>query len=251
MRSRDLDALPSSPNWKAIKAEFPTFSSGVCWGVGNGVRTKVWLDRWMKGDSLREMIQGPLSLREFSLTMEELRGVGGWKWELISFKLPKTTKNKIKAVPIQDFGHREDSLMWRYIRDGDFSTNSAYLQCIEDDSPGTSFKWQWIWKLDIIPKITMFLWSCLHNSVPVKSILAARGINCDGKCLVCRIHDKSIAHLLRKCELAHKYWRSVEVPPALIHTFSGSLEDWLQSNSVNLVKHKIDIPWSSLFLFTI
>ena len=97
----------------------------------------------------------------------------------------------------------------------------------------------------------MFLWLYLHTSVPVKSVLATRGINYDGKCLVCKRHDETIAHLLRDCELAHKYWSCVKVPPALVHTFSRSLEEWLQSNSVSLVKHKSDIPWSSVFLFTI
>ena len=183
--------------------------------------------------------------------MEDFRGVDGWNWDLISFELPDTIKDRIKAILIQDFGQREDSLMWRFTRDGDFSTKSAYLRCIEVDISETSFKGQWIWKLDILPKIIMFLWLCLHTSVPVKSVLAARGINCDGKCLVCKRHDKTIAHLLRDCELARKYWSCVEVPPALVHIFSGSLEEWLQSNSVSLVKHRSDIPWSSMFLFTI
>ena len=128
---------------------------------------------------------------------------------------------------------------------------SPQSQPIEVDISETSFKGQWIWTLDILPKIIMFLWLCLHTSVPVKSVLAARGINYDGKCLVCKRHDETIAHLLRDCELARKYWSCVKVPPALIHTFSRSLEEWLQSNSVSLVKHKSDIPWSSVFLFTI
>nr|POE97091.1 putative ribonuclease h protein [Quercus suber] len=68
----------------------------------------------------------------------------------------------------------------------------------------------------------MFLWLCLHTSVPVKSVLAARGINCDGKCPVCKRHDETIAHLLHDCDLARKYWSYVEVPPTLVHTFSGS-----------------------------
>ena len=206
MRARDPDALPCSPNWKAIKIGFPIFSNGICWGVGNRVRTKVWFDRWLKGDSLRDLIQGPLCLRDLSLTMEDFRGMGGWNWDLISFELPDAIKDRIKAVPIQDFGQRKDSLMWRFIRDDDFSTKSAYLRCIEVDISETSFKGQWIWKLDILPKIIMFLWLCLHTSVPIKSVLVARGINCDGKCLVCKRHDKTIAYLLRDCGLARKYW---------------------------------------------
>nr|POF06080.1 putative ribonuclease h protein [Quercus suber] len=166
-----------------------------------GARTKVWLDRWLKGESLREMIQGPLSLRDNSLTVEELRDVDGWKLDLISFDLPDTIKNKIKALPLQEFGHKEDSLMWKYTRDAEFSTNSAYLLSIENKPTGVPFMGKWIWKIDILPKIIMFLWLCFHNNVPVKSILAARGINCDGKCPICRFHDESITHLLRDSDL--------------------------------------------------
>ena len=72
------------------------------------------------------MIQGPLCLRDLSLIVEEFRGMGGWNWDLISFELPDTIKDRIKAVPIQDFDQREDSLMWRFTGDGDFSTESAY-----------------------------------------------------------------------------------------------------------------------------
>lgn len=43
-RSRDLDKLPTSPNWVAVKLGFKTFEKGICWGVGNGERIKVWTD---------------------------------------------------------------------------------------------------------------------------------------------------------------------------------------------------------------
>ena len=91
-RARDPDALPCSLNWKAIKTGFPIFSSGNCWGVGNGVRNKVWFDKWLKGDSLRDLIQRPLCPRDLSLTMEEFKGVGGWNWDLISFELLDTIR---------------------------------------------------------------------------------------------------------------------------------------------------------------
>ena len=138
-----------------------------------------------------------------------------------------------------------------FTRDGEFSTNSAYLLSIENEPTGVPFMGQWIWKIDILPKIIIFLWLCFHSSVPVKSILVARGINCDGKCPICRSHDESIIHLLRDCELTHKYWRSIEVPPECVNTFTRSLEGWLHSNSVNFVLHRSGIPWSTVYLFTI
>lgn len=40
-RAANPNALPSSPNWTAIKLCFPTFAKGICWGVGNGSRKNV------------------------------------------------------------------------------------------------------------------------------------------------------------------------------------------------------------------
>lgn len=43
-RLRDLEKLPSSPNWKAIKSGFPIFAKGIYWGISNGSGVRVWLD---------------------------------------------------------------------------------------------------------------------------------------------------------------------------------------------------------------
>ena len=71
MRARELDRLPCSPNWRAIKARFQTFADDICWGVGNGERIKVWTDIWIKGSSLRELIEGPLTQREVDMKVSE------------------------------------------------------------------------------------------------------------------------------------------------------------------------------------
>ncbi|KAL0012613.1 hypothetical protein SO802_007721 [Lithocarpus litseifolius] len=118
------------------------------------------------------MIQGPLSLRENSLTMEELRGA--------------------------------------------------------------PFTGQWIWKLDILPKITMFLWLCFYNSVPVKSILAASGIDCDGKCPICRSPDESIAHLLhdsREYQFCVSKAKKAAAKVVIPVGWSQPREGWFKLNS--------------------
>ena len=45
--------------------------------------------------------------------------------------------------------------MWKYSTDVDFSTNSAYQLANEDDTTGNQFQGQWLWKLDILPKISV------------------------------------------------------------------------------------------------
>ena len=92
--------------------------------------------------------------------------------------------------------------MWKYSKDGEFSTNSAYQLANQGETSDTPFQGQWIWKLDILPKIANFLWLCFHSSIPVRDVLVARGINCDRVCLVCNCQDETIVPLLRDCEVA-------------------------------------------------
>jgi len=125
-----------------------------------------------------------------------------WSWKSISFDLPASIKDKIKFVPIQNFRNRRDTIMWKYSKDGEFSTNSAYQLANQGETSDTPFQGQWIWKLDILPKIANFLWLCFHSSIPVRDVLAARGINCDRVCLVCNCQDETIVPLPRDCEVA-------------------------------------------------
>ena len=126
IRSKDPDKLPSSPNWKAIKLGFPIFKKGICWGIGNGHGVRVWLDSWIHGESLCGMIEGPLKQEETELTVAALYQDCDWNWDLLSFDLSDSIKNKIKSIPLQLFGSKDDFIMWKYSNDGDFSTKLAY-----------------------------------------------------------------------------------------------------------------------------
>lgn len=87
-RSEDPDKLPSSPNWTAIRLGFPIFSKGIYWGVGNGSRKNLWTDSWIRGHSLRELIEGLLTRDEMNLAVSDLRHEHEWNWDSISFDLP-------------------------------------------------------------------------------------------------------------------------------------------------------------------
>lgn len=102
-----------------------------------------------------------------------------------------------------------------------------------------------------IPKIANFLWLCMHNSIPVRDVLATRGINCNRVYLVCKRQDHTIVHLLRDCRVAREFWRRLEVPPSHVSSFTENLDNWLKTNYLSTVGHKCAIPWSSLFLFAV
>ena len=215
MRARDPDKLLCSPNWRAIKAGFQTFANGICWGVGNGERNIIWSDSWIRGSSLRELIEGPLTQREVDMKLSDLLldTVQGWKWEALSFELPASIKGRIKAIPRQLVGRGEDVIMWKFSKDGEFTTKSTYAWLNGSQQIDVTFQGQWIWKIDTLPKNINFLWLCMHNSLPVRSVLAMRGILRDSCCPLCNNFLETISHLLKECMVAKEFWYKLKVPP--------------------------------------
>ena len=212
MEAKNSDSLPCSPTWKAIKVGFPIFEKGVYWSVGSQSPLNFWESKWVKGCSIREQIAGPLNLQDTSLSIAEVFHDGQWDWDKISFDLPCTIMDKIKATPIQLFGEKEDTLMWKFSKDGDFSMDSAYTLAGSVDSDDQAFTGSWVWQLDSLPKIIHFIWLGLHHSIPVRKIIAARGIQCSVACPICHTHEESILHLLRDCPFARDFWRKIGTP---------------------------------------
>lgn len=162
----------------------------------------MWIDNWIKGQSLRELIEGTLTRNDMNLAIANIQDNHEWNWESLTFVLPPIIKEKIRAIPWQEFGDEKDVIMWKHTKDGEFTVNSAYLQTIGGVGDGNTFKGNWIWKMDTFPKIISFLWLCMHNSIPVREVLATRGINCSKLCPICRNQDESIEHMLRECIFA-------------------------------------------------
>lgn len=111
-----------------------------------------------------------------------------------------------------------------------FFHNSAYQLANEDRATENQFQGQWLWKLDALPRIISFLWLCFHGSIPVKSVLVARGINCGKNCPLCIRHEETIVHLLRECEVARDLWYRLGVPASHITSFNEDFETWLKIN---------------------
>ena len=76
--SKDLDKLACSSCWTIVRNGFPIFVKGVCWSVGRNCDLKFWEDKWVKGDSLKEMMVGPLWLGENNLTIADVFQEGNW-----------------------------------------------------------------------------------------------------------------------------------------------------------------------------
>lgn len=105
-------------------------------------------------------MEGPLTRHESDMVVADLiSGHGqGWNWGAVSFELPSSIKEKIRAIPCQKFGRANDTILWKFSKDGDFSVKSAYDVAKPPQDQELQFQGQWIWKLDVLPKIVHFLW---------------------------------------------------------------------------------------------
>ena len=176
---------------------------------------------------------------------------GEWKWNEFSFELPSNVKEKISATPFQLFGNK-DTLIWKVTKHGEFSSATTYTLARPEEDQETAFLGKRVQELDTLPRISYFLWLCHLDSVPVREVIAARGVNCDIKCPLCRNSNESILHLLRECPFALDFWRKLGVLATLVSSYRTNLLEWLRANCLcNKQIQSYGYPWRNLFPFAI
>ena len=90
---------------------------------------------------------------------------GGWDLQMLSVPLSPDIQNAIKATMIRRVSVREDQLSWISSINGEFDARNAYLLAVGEDLNANDFHGKWVWKISTLPKIQVFLWKCLHNSL--------------------------------------------------------------------------------------
>ena len=205
INSRNEAKLPSSPTWKGLKIGEATFEKGLKWILGHGSNLDFWSDCWSNLSSVRALIQGPLPLDSINLKLKDVISLRRWDWSKIPFNLPLKIKDEIQATPIPLIARNNDKLAWKYSPKGSFDIGSAYL-IATNLMEAKSFAGSWIWKLQTLPRILIFIWRCMHNSIAVKKVVAKRGILLDTSCLMCQSDSESLTHVLWDCNMVKPVW---------------------------------------------
>ena len=209
----------SSATWRAILHGREVLKRGLIKRVGPG-NINVWQDNWIPG--LRSLKPVPWP----SPGVEQVRdlfipGTRTWDTELVrnSFlTLDGAEVLKIKPSERAD----EDVLAWAFEKHGAYSVRSAYRMLKEDQtamtmansseamSSGTERAWQAVWKIRVPPKVRVFWWRILHNSLPSKAELKRRHVEKESHCEVCGDPDETLYHIIFSCTVARKFWGEVK-----------------------------------------
>ena len=132
------------------------FRKGIKWISRYESSLSFWHDSWSNMGILRNIIHGPLTIESSNLCIKDVVDLGGWNWDLLHIDLPEEVKKELQATPISFVRRNDDRLAWKPSPKGSFELKSAYLLAI-DTLPDLGFQGRWIWKLDTLPRIQIFL----------------------------------------------------------------------------------------------
>lgn len=113
------------------------------------------------------------------------------------------------------------------------SVKSAY-EHIEDFSKYI-FVWKWncIWKLNVIPRVQMFCLLMVYDRLLTNVKRTKRGSSCDSLCKICKQKDEDVIHVLRDCMVAKGNWLSLCVLHMNADFFKYNCQEWFYDNLKN------------------
>ena len=219
--------------WKTILRIRPFLKKGLRWKLGNGKAINFWTDAWCSEENLASQLSSdyvPISNLEVKVC-EFFTPDKQWDAAKLCQVLPSHLVSVVQGIPIP-FTDVPDSFCWGLTGNGDFTTKSATWKAHDHLSYSLQpWKYNWLWRLNVMPKIKVFLWQLCHNSLPSRGTLFRRGLPLDPICPAC-LHDiEDTDHIFIHCPLAHQTWTMAVahnwLPQLSFPTLNAPLRDQL------------------------
>ena len=132
------------------------------------------MDNWCAQDNLVNMLhRQDVSLLDTSLLVSHfISPTKEWDLSKLRQVVDEDILKLILATPIP-FNPILDSVCWGLSGNGLFSTKSATWAAHDLNLVASpSWPFHWIWHLDIMPKLKLFLWQLCHASLPTRGTLS-------------------------------------------------------------------------------
>ena len=181
-----MDAeLGSNPSyvWRSLLAAREIICEGSKWEVGDGRTICVTTRKWLSHKPIFMGEQQP-DLKVKDLIDSDIRQ---WDREKIFDLLAHRTSMEIMSMPLPRTNTR-DVLIWKENKSQSFTVKSAYqvaltmkeITHIEHSTARTEWDlWRKLWRLNVPPKVRMFLWRACSNVLPTRENLHRRRVQVD------------------------------------------------------------------------
>ncbi|KAL6214411.1 hypothetical protein ACLB2K_013845 [Fragaria x ananassa] len=152
--------------WRSIIDGRDILKHGLGRHIGDGQRTNIWFDPWLKDEDLK-MFRSP----DLNKVSDLFLSPGVWNVNLLQELFPRHIVSKILALPISSRGHH-DRWIWSEDKKGKFTVKSAYhlarkhvLDHEVTPNP-SSLLWNKIWKAHVPSKVKVCAWKAASNILP-------------------------------------------------------------------------------------
>jgi hypothetical protein len=204
--SKDRNA---SPFWKGVMWAAQAAKMGYRWNVGDGKRIRFWKDHWFGSCSLVVQFWDVyMIVNEQGCTLVEACDGSN-----LRFTFKRTVDRRVmdlwlELVQITEsirFSDEPDALIWKYNSSGRYSVQS--LCGIVNDRGVKQIFTPLVWKLQVPPRIHIFLWLLSKNKILTRDNLVKRKKIDDLTCLFCS-ELESAKHFFECC-VAHNIWGTI------------------------------------------
>lgn len=210
----------SSATWRSILHGREVLRKGLIFRVGPG-NIDAWNDNWIPGArSFRPLMRLDTAAVD---QVNELFIPGTRVWDEQKLRKSFMALDVLDIMKIKPSLRSEtDVLAWAPERNGMYSVRSAYKLLKEEQmasamassgetrSSEDSRAWEAVWKLSVPPKVRVFWWRILHNSLPSKAELHRRHVAKESHCEVCGDPVESLFHVINSCTVARRFWEEVK-----------------------------------------
>jgi hypothetical protein len=237
-----------SYSWQSIYKASWILKRGCFWLLGNGRSINIWNDRWIhpqEGNTTwsPKPQNSPLDLVSDLIDQNSQQ----WNSQLIAQTFIPIEANQILQDPISN---EDDIICWQGTKDGHYTVKSGYNAQIEwaksqKDQAQTSnplkdkHMWDKLWKIEAPPKQIHLLWRILHNALPTKTNLLAKGILCDSLCAKCGKSPETADHIFLQCDWARLVWFGSPITITTSNIRTKNIVDWLSYMINNSNKHSM------------
>ena len=209
-----LDAeLGRNPSyvWRSLLAARDVIIEGSKWKVGDGRSIGVTTHKWLSHKPIFLGEQQPGLMVKVLINSNTMQ----WDREKIFDLFAHRTRMEIMSIPLQHNTATRDVLIWKENKSQSFSVKSAYQvvqrmkapTLIEHSTAATEKPlWRKLWKLNVPPKVRMFIWRACSNILPTRDNLHRRRVQVDPRCEICCQQPETVGHLLWECPLARNVW---------------------------------------------
>ncbi|CAL1361249.1 unnamed protein product [Linum trigynum] len=234
--------------WKSIMGAKEKIEEGFRWRVGNGESIQIWKDEWIPGKSFYQADPVPTGeITEDRVSNIIDYGSGGWDMEKIKALFSTSDQNLIAKIPLKTpLGH--DSRVWKAEEDGIYSVKSAYylirrsqaqyqtrsLTKNQEDSE----MWKVLWKLNVQPKVRVFLWKVCREILPVGVNIEEWIDRAAPECPFCNLVETQM-HALHTCDWIRRRWKDCEEKELFELGDGKTSSEWIGTILRNYPENKV------------